>query len=359
MKRILFVCVTVWALCSCSPKVTTNIIHKHKPVEYVEDVVILKEKEPLPADADWMGDIEVKGKANYNRMAEITRFKAWEQGANYVRVKSFGSDGVRSDIHVMTSDVYRADTAHHVAVPIANTTSKNTSSYLVTGTNQAYNNGVGNLNVELDPKFAGPHGVRLFVGYGRRLNRLNPSMNAAEKMHFGRLLNGAVFGADYVYYFNSSRKNGFGLRYQIMNSSSSDYGRMDFENGTSAEGVLKDIVNISYIGPIYSVRNASNNGKNFVVFDAGLGLLRYGMKESINKMESNVTGWTSGLTLDLNYCHFLSENLSMGIDLSLTSGTLTSYSISEGGVTQTVNLEQSNWEGLLHMCICAQLVYTF
>lgn len=363
----LIVC-AVLALASCSPKVTSNIVHTYPKLESLDDVAMLGEKDRLPADAEWMGTIDVKGKAGYDRLAELTRFKAWEEGASYVKVKSYGSDGARSDIHAMNSDVYRADTVTRVAQPAVtprNTATENhgTQSSYITSNNTPYVAAtVGGVQSLETPGFTSPNSLRFYAGYGRRLNKLNPSMNEFEKMHYGRMLNGVMMGADYVRYFNSSRTSGLGFRYQIMHGSAKDYATITFEDGSpSLEGLLDDYVNISYVGPIYSKREVTRDGQNFFMYNVGLGLLFYRSNATIAGKERIVAGLTSGITLDFNYAHMLSDNLSIGADFSLTSGTLMNYDVQDYyGETITVDgQDQSQWEGLLHMGICAQLVYTF
>jgi hypothetical protein len=63
MRKVYFAIVygVVWVLTSCSPKVTSNMIHKYPQQDSLEDVVLFKEKEALPADAEWIGSIEVEG----------------------------------------------------------------------------------------------------------------------------------------------------------------------------------------------------------------------------------------------------------------------------------------------------------
>ena len=342
------------AMASCSPKVTSNIIHTYPPQESLEDVVVLNEKDQLPADADWMGGIEVKGKAGYDKMAEMTRFEAWESGGKYVKVKSFGSDGVRSDIHLMRSDVYRADTAKVNPRDVKTIEQAVNPTIGTPGTNAM----LLQDNETVEPSRLEKDNIRVYAGYGRRLNKINPDLNEFEKMHIKRLMNGVVLGADYVYYFNSSKTCGFGLKYQIMHGSSTDLAEVQMKNMTVV-GQLNDKVNISYVGPIYSMRSLSSNGENIFMFDVGLGLLNYKAKSTINDFSSSINGWTTGLTLDVNYSRYLSKKMLVGASLSFTSGTLTSYEMNDGGTKQTVNLDENNWEGLLQMGICAQLIYTF
>ena len=85
-SSILF-CVGVWTLASCSPKVTSNIIHSYPQLESPDQMVVFKDKESLPSDADWMGSVKVEGKASYDKMADISRFTAWKAGGSYLKIK--------------------------------------------------------------------------------------------------------------------------------------------------------------------------------------------------------------------------------------------------------------------------------
>lgn len=345
-----FVC-SVLVLASCSPRVTSNIIHKYPKLESLDDVLMLDDKEPLPADAEWMGTVDAKGKVGYDRLAELTRFKAWEEGASYVMVNSYGSDGVRSDVHAMNSSLYRADTVTRVPVAVEALSNKPYEDLAVSG-----GQSLGTSILSKSNSF------RVFAGYGRRLNKVNPSLNDFEKMHTKRLMNGIMLGADYVHYFNSSHTSGFGVRYQIMHGSSSDYAEVTFDDGSpSLEGLLEDKVNISYVGPIYSRRDVTRDSKNFFMYDVGFGVLVYRLKSAISNHSSAVAGTTTGITLDFNYSHMISDNLSIGAALSFTSGTLTNYTGTDyfGDKISEDGSDKSKWEGLLHMGICAQLVYVF
>ena len=357
MKSFLpfFVCFTVWAFASCSPKVTSNIIHKEKPQESLDNVVLLNEKEPLPADAEWMGSISVKGKAGYDRMAEMTRFKAWQEGGKYVKVKEFGSGGARSDIHVMNSDVYWADTT--------TVNPDNIRAIDVRGDVQDESVSVASLDNEsakLTPwEKVGSDYLRINVGYGRRLNKISPDLNLYQREHIKRLLNGVVFGAEYIQYFERARGCGLGLRCQIMHASSADAATMTYENGTTADGVLDESVNISFIGPVYSGRWVSRNVKHQAVANVGLGLLLWKDLQTFNDEKLIMDGKTLGVCYEFDYSYFLSERLSLGVDLSLTSGMLKKITASNGERTETYTLDENQYEGLVHMGICAQIVYTF
>ena len=335
------------ALASCSPKVTSNLLYKYPKQESPENVMVIKEKEPLPSDAEWMGTIDIKGKANHDRMLEMTRFKAWESGADYVRVKNFGSDGLRSDIRVMSSDVYHADKSK--AAPDENHRVGNVAGYSQTATPTALPTAMG--------QFGSQH-FKVFMGYGRRLNRISPELTLFQREHIKRLLNGVMLGGQYIYFFNPERGSGLGLRYQIMHSSSADAGYRE-NNGTGEEGVLDESVNISFIGPLYSGRWVSKNGKHLLLDDVGLGLLMWKDYATFLDEKQIMTGSTLGFLFDISYSYMISDKLAVGADLSYTSGMIKSVSVSDGYQSEAVHLDREHYEGLVHLGICAQLVYTF
>ena len=58
----------------------------------------------------------------------------------------------------------------------------------------------------------GPHSIRVFAGYGRRLNKVDPCLSLYEKEHVKRLMNGVLLGGEYVYFFNLVKGSGVGFR---------------------------------------------------------------------------------------------------------------------------------------------------
>ena len=354
IKSAFFVCVTAWAVSSCSPKVTSNVIRRANPQPSIEDVVMLKEKEPLPADAQWMGSIEVKGRDNYEKMAEVTRTKAWTEGAKYVKVNTFGSTGVRSDIHVMNSNLYLADQ-----------TKVNQGDIKVIDNNgnviSAYNTGSQQSAVAISTPVdnVGLNSFRVYGGYGRRLNKLNPNMDEFSKLHTKRLMNGVLMGAEYIRYFDNRKDAGLGIRYQVLHSTSADAASIQYQDGSTENGILDERINISFVGPVYSGRMVSQNGKHLFADNIGLGVLMFNDKATINDKIMLITGYTLGWTFDFNYSYFLSDHVSLGADLMYTAGTLRRATYTDGHQTVTQDLDKSNYEGLVHLGICAQLVYTF
>lgn len=350
------ICVVAGAMVSCSPKIASNMIHSYPPQESYEDVVMFKEKEPLPADAEWMGDIVVKGKANYDKMAEMTRLRAWESGGKYVKVKSFGSDGVRSDIHLMRSDVYHEDTARVASHDVKKIEQTVNPAIVASGMNAMV---LQDNETVASSTFDKLKNVRVYAGYGRRLNKIAQELDIYQREHVKRLTNGIVFGAEYIQYFKKARGAGLGLRYQIMHATSADAATMTYEDGSTKEGVLNETTNISFIGPVYSGRMASKNNKHLFVANLGLGALLWRDIQKFDKERMTISGETLGFTYDINYSYFMSENITLGAGISYTTGVISRATYSNGDQTKTVDLEKDQYEGLVHMGVCAQLIYTF
>ena len=115
------------------------------------------------------------------------------------------------------------------------------------------------------------------------------------------------------------------------------------------------------MGPIYSKRSISKDGKSSFMYDVGLGLLFYKNISSIANKQASVVGVTSGLTADMNYSYKLTDNLLIGANLSLTSGALANYTTTDynGNTVNSSDVSDSQAESLLQMGVCAQLIYTF
>ena len=147
-----------------------------------------------------------------------------------------------------------------------------------------------------------------------------------------------------------------------MHTKSEDYATVTFDDGSpTLEGLLSDQVNISYVGPIYSKRSISKDGKSIFMYDVGLGLLYYKATSSIANKQGSTVGFTSGLTADVNYSYMLTDKLSIGANLSLTSGALSNYTTTDfnGNTVKSSDVNNSQAESLLQMGVSAQLIYTF
>ena len=181
-------------------------------------------------------------------------------------------------------------------------------------------------------------------GYSYQTARVAENVPSDFKDYVKELKSGYHFGCDLIYYF--SEPLGFGFKYYLFKSSNSlDNIYIGDTDGNRTQGKLSDDLTISFIGPTFSTRLLNHDKSNAFLLNLSLGYMGYSNnKVIIDKYK--ITGSTVGLSFDIGYDIGLSENLSLGFQVSYLSGTLFKYELSDGITTQTINLEEREYESL-------------
>ena len=76
-------------------------------------------------------------------------------------------------------------------------------------------------------------------------------------------------------------------------------------------------------------------------------------------MNEKVTGRSLGYTCDFCYSYKMTDQLSLGADLSFTTGTISEVKYTSGNDTKSIKLDKENREGLSHLGFSVELRYTF
>lgn len=181
-------------------------------------------------------------------------------------------------------------------------------------------------------------------GYSYQTAKIAESVPSDFKDYIKELKSGYHFGGDLTYYFTEPL--GFGIKYYLFKSSNSlDNIYVEDINGNRTYGKMSDDLNISFIGPIFSTRLLSHDKKNAFLMNLSLGYMGYSNdKVIIDKYK--MTGSTMGLSFDVGYDIGLSENLSLGFQISFLTGTLFEYDWNDGTKTETIKLEKGEYESL-------------
>ena len=147
-----------------------------------------------------------------------------------------------------------------------------------------------------------------------------------------------------TYYF--IEQLGLGFKYYLFKSSNSlDNIFVEDINGNRTYGKMSDDLTISFIGPSFSARLLSHDKKNAFLMDLSLGYMGYSNdKVIIDKYK--MTGSTMGLSFEIGYDIGLSENFSLGFQISYLTGTLFEYDWNDGIMTETIKLEKGKYESL-------------
>jgi len=186
--------------------------------------------------------------------------------------------------------------------------------------------------------------IALNGGYSYEIAKISNSVPDDFKDYVQQLKSGYHIGGDFTYYF--SENIGVGFKYYAFKTSNSmDNIYVEDSEGNITYGKMSDDLTISFIGPLYSSRLFDKAGKNAFIFNFAIGYMKYDNdKVIINNYK--MTGETFGMVLDVGYDIQLSDDFSLGFQISYTMGALSKYDIFDGSTTKTIKLESGNYESL-------------
>lgn len=181
-------------------------------------------------------------------------------------------------------------------------------------------------------------------GYSYQTAKVSESVPSDFKDYIKELKSGYHIGGDLTYYFTEPL--GIGFKYYLFKSSNSVYNiYLEDTYGNRTYGKMSDDLTISFIGPTFSTRLLSHNKKNAFLMNLSLGYMGYS-NDKIIIDKYKITGSTMGLSFDIGYDIGLSDNLSLGFQLSFLTGTLFEYDWNDGTTTETIDLEKGEYESL-------------
>ena len=191
--------------------------------------------------------------------------------------------------------------------------------------------------------------VSLNGGYGYRLGKIDDNLNQDTRNYLKKLKNGYSISGDITYYLVPGY--GFGIKYSKTIGSSSAYGTVTYNNGTSKQGTISDNVGLVFIGPYISSSTAGNGSKHVFVLNCGLGYVGY--KDLATTPDPVIySGSTAGYYLGLGYDYSLSNKCYIGAELSMVTGVLSSITKTVNGISTTNKLSEDEKEGVAHITAC-------
>ncbi|MBN2613654.1 MAG: hypothetical protein JXB00_19010 [Bacteroidales bacterium] len=184
-------------------------------------------------------------------------------------------------------------------------------------------------------------------GWSNRTAKLSDDIPSEFRDYFEELKSGHQFSVDLSYYFSEHLGAGFKYnRYWSSNKINSVY--MTLPDGTIRNGAMSDNIGIQFAGPFVSTRILNRNKRNSLNILFAVGYLGY--KDIATLIDDyTITGNTMGVCWDIGYDIGISKNLAIGFQVSLTSGTLTEITATDGINTETIKLEKENYENISHV----------
>lgn len=190
-------------------------------------------------------------------------------------------------------------------------------------------------------------------GAAYRSGPMDPSLDGIMLQHAKRLRWGAVYGADATYYF--TRTWGVGVEYSDMASFNRERIDAFYDDGSSRSGFLESRIDVAYLGPMFSVRMLSQNGRHALISNCGVGYVAY--LETGELIEPySIRGRTAGARVELGYEFCLNRRLFLGAMVSATTASLYELEMkSSAGDWQTVKLDRDEAENLSRLALSVGL----
>nr|WP_321453405.1 DUF3575 domain-containing protein [uncultured Carboxylicivirga sp.] len=179
-------------------------------------------------------------------------------------------------------------------------------------------------------------------GYSYRTAKLSDEIPSDLRDYVKKLKNGYHLSGDITYFF--SEPLGAGLKLSYFNASNSVHVISPESTGyTSVE--MSDDIDIFFIGPSINTRFYDKNKRNAFLMSMAIGYMDYTDNgRLVNSVK--ISGSTLGVSFDMGYDVYLSDNFSLGFQLGFLAGTLNTIEQFDGVSTTTVKLEENQYENL-------------
>jgi hypothetical protein len=181
-------------------------------------------------------------------------------------------------------------------------------------------------------------------GYSYQTARVHESVPVDFKDYIKKMKKGYHFGGDLTYYFTEPL--GFGFKYFLFKTSNEmDNIYVEDEDGNRRYGNMSDNLTISFIGPFFSIRFLNRTKQNVLIMNLAIGYMGYS-NDKVIVDSYEVTGNSLGFAYEMGYDISLSENISLGFQISCIAGSLYEYKWYDGRITRTIELDKDTYESM-------------
>lgn len=339
MKTNLLFFYILFLLSSCTPKITTSLIKKEKPLSETAIIVVYDKNDMLPVATEKIGVTRVSdnmstAEFDYNSMVELAKLEASKAGGNAIKINKHHVPNLLIPSHYVYADILKVDTI-------------NVNQRLIQKSKESY------IKIPYSHwRFA------LNGGYAYNLGKDAPASDSRIQTYNNRMRSFLNFGAELNYFFVSGQA-GIGINYEAVSSQNSLSGVTHLNDGQIfSNNYLNDNLNIQYLGPMYTTisRRIKNNGvKDALIISVGMGNLSYSDSKMVDLNNYKITGSTLGTYYSIGYDRFISKNMALGMQLSYISGLLSEYDRFDGTSTTHVQLDKNSYQSLSHISLTVGL----
>jgi len=181
-------------------------------------------------------------------------------------------------------------------------------------------------------------------GYSRRIAETYSDIPEEFSDYVNKLKSGFHFGGEAHYFI--SEAIGLGIDYtSFMASNKMNNIYVVDRFGNKRYGELSDDISISFIAPSLSVRFLNGDKKNALLLNFAVGYMSY-LDNAVVVDSYKLTSNTLGTSLTIGYDIGLTENIAIGFQLTMLTGTLHQFTTDNGYFTETIELEKDEYESL-------------
>lgn len=159
-------------------------------------------------------------------------------------------------------------------------------------------------------------------GYSYRFAKIPGGLDEEFEDYIKGLKSGYNIGGDFNYFMNEKNSLGVNISFSQAKNSMSDVALVDIDGNIIAVGDMKDDIRLFYLGPSYTMRSSSNEGKSYILGSFTLGYLSYKNNAYVVNTDIDITGATVGLGISIGGDIVISENIALGIQASVLLGFL-------------------------------------
>ncbi len=178
--------------------------------------------------------------------------------------------------------------------------------------------------------------IALNSGFSYDPGRQNAGHSPNFESYLDQLRSGFHLEASYIYYVDKSL--GFGVLGNYFRSSGNEVnvsGTDELGNPITTD--LSGTVNVYFIGPLVSLRFLNKSQKNALILNTTIGYISY-EEATTYASEIVTTGKGLGLSSAVGYNIGLNKNISIGLQLGVTSTLFRRVEITNEGTTTEVRL---------------------
>jgi hypothetical protein len=177
---------------------------------------------------------------------------------------------------------------------------------------------------DLPPKFR----VGIYIGYAYKTAPAPIDVSVAMKKHLSKLSHNLNYGADFSYYFKTSfqllsTNLGVGIKYNgLQTNVLSENIPVMRSNGSVVISSLSEKYRIDYVGVFLGIRSFLGSNKHMAFAHIGAGYIKYGNNTKIANEQVKISGNSVAFSADIGYDFFVTKNFAIGLQASLTLGTV-------------------------------------